>query len=295
MGDHDDWEDVEMTGQGSDEDIAEGDSMETQPAMPIVTSGQETDEVPKDINPNVSWDRLPYELSHKILQSLAEDELKSHLMAEYAVVCKSWQVEIEKVNFKTLTVTQMDLHDFEQYVVGHRRACLKHLWLKVELAEYSRRSRQVPENEQEQEENNFRYSRALYDTLKILESWDTPHFWEARNGRGLNLELSAFSPSDKRSMFGEAGLDDDGNSRFFDSLLDFMLLAIEEPQGVHGLPIANVVTGFCILRRNFRNVSATSITPILRSLPRLEEVRLEPWQQVDQPAQEDVDSGKLSS
>lgn len=71
-----------------------------------------------------------------------------------------------------------------------------------------------------------------------------------------------------------------------------MLLVVPDPQGIHGLHIVDVVTSFSILRRNFRNVSATSLIPILRSLPRLQEVRLEPWQQVDQPAQEDVDSGK---
>ncbi|ROV93055.1 hypothetical protein VSDG_07339 [Cytospora chrysosperma] len=284
MADHDEWEDVEMTGQGP----IEARSTRPTPIMP--TGTPETDDVDEDINPNVSWDRLPYELSHKILQTLAEDELDSHLLAEYAVVCRLWQAEIEKVNFRTLAVKQMDLHDLEQYVTGHRRACLKHAWLRVELGEYSRRASLIPENEQEQEENNYRYSRALYDLFKILESWDTPDFWESRNGRGLSLELSASSPSDRPKMFGEAGLDDDGNSRYFDSLLDFMLLAIDEPQGIHGLPMVNVVTTFSILRRNYRNVSATSLTPILRSLPRLEEVRLEPWQQVDQPAQEDVDS-----
>ncbi|ROV90235.1 hypothetical protein VMCG_10242 [Cytospora schulzeri] len=301
MADHDEWEDVEMTGQGSDEEEDEEEDVveetirpiEARPTRPtpVTTTGApETDEVDEDINPNVSWDRLPYELSHKILQTLAEDELDSRLLAEYAVVCRSWQAEIEKVNFRTLAVKQMDLHDLEQYVTGHRRACLKHLWLKVELAEYSRRASVVPESEQEQEENNYRYSRALFDLFKILESWDTPGFWESRNGRGLSLELSAFSPSDRLKMFGEAGLDDDGNSRYFDSLLDFMLLALDEPEGIHGLPMVNVVTAFSILRRNYRNMSATSLTPIFNSLPRLEEVRLEPWQQVDQPAQQDVDS-----
>lgn len=98
--------------------------------------------------------------------------------------------------------------------------------------------------------------------------------------------------SDKRNLFGEPGLDADGNSRYFDSLLDFMLLVVPDPQGIHGLHMVEVVTSFSILRRNFRNVSATSLIPILRSLPRLQEVRFEPWQQVDQPAQEDVDSGK---
>ncbi|KAH8756665.1 hypothetical protein F5883DRAFT_429327 [Diaporthe sp. PMI_573] len=254
-----------------------------------VPSGDDS-QTDEEINPNTSWDRLPYELSHKILQILAQDEAKSHLMAEYAVVCKAWQAEIEKVNFGTLAVRQTDLPQLEEYVTGRRRVLLRHLWLKVELPEYSRRSRLVPEGEQDQEENNAKYSIAIYDLFKLLETWNTPDFWSSRNGRGISLELSAFSPSDKRNLFGEAGLDADGNSRYFDSLLDFMLLVVPDPQGIHGLHMVEVVTSFSILRRNFRNVSATSLIPVLRSLPRLQEARFEPWQQVDQAAQEDVDS-----
>ncbi|KAG8160957.1 hypothetical protein KVR01_009221 [Diaporthe batatas] len=315
MGDRDDWEDidddVEMELQPDESEPGEDDSqssvsedddvpMTVQPGLvrnilqtiadSVRPSGHESQAEDVEMNPNCSWDRLPYELSHKILQTLAEDEARSHLMAEYAVVCKAWQAEIEEVNFRTLAVKQSDLQQLDEYVTGRRRALLRHLWLQVELSEYSRRSRLVPENEQDQEENNVKYSMALADLFKLLESWNTPEFWSSRNGRGINLELSAFSPSDKRNLFGEAGLDADGNSRYFDSLLDFMLLVVPDPQGIHGLHMVEVVTSFSILRRNFRNVSATSLTPILRSLPRLQEVRFEPWQQVDQAAQEDVDS-----
>ncbi|KAL2279977.1 hypothetical protein FJTKL_13114 [Diaporthe vaccinii] len=301
MGDRDDWEDVDddvemgapdEEGSGEDdlEDVISEEGMPEEPPRAQSALRVEDSQTDEDINTNSSWERLPYELSHKILQILAEDEAKSHLMAEYAVVCKSWQAEIEKTTFGTLAVKQTDLPQLEEYVTGRRRALLRHLWLRVELPEYSRRSRQVPENEQDQEENNFKYSMAIYDLFKLLDPWNTPEFWSSRNGRGISLELSAFSPSDKRNLFGEAGLDADGNSRYFDSLLDFMLLVIPDPQGIHGLHMVEVVTSFSILRRNFRNVSATSLIPVLRSLPRLKEVRFEPWQQVDQPAQEDVDS-----
>lgn len=305
MGDRDDWEDVDddvEMGLLPDESepgesdlqsmISEDGTLDNPaPAQQRIAKGDDSHMEEVEINPtNCSWDHLPYELSHKILQTLAEDEARSHLMAEYAVVCKAWQAEIEEVNFRTLAVKQTDLSQLEEYVTGRRRALLRHLWLQVELPEYSRRSRLVPENEQDQEENNVKYSMALYDLFKLLEPWNTPDFWSSRNGRGISVELSAFSPSDKRNFFGEAGLDADGNSRFFDSLLDFMLLVVPDPQGIHGLPMVEVVTSFSILRRNFRNVSATSLIPILRSLPRLQAVRFEPWQQVDQAAQEDVDS-----
>lgn len=255
----------------------------------------EMDEEMDDAPPTMGWECLPFELHRKVLQILAHDEVDSKLVAEYAVVCKSWQAQIEEVNFSRLVIRPSDVHNLEQFVIGSRRAYLKHLWLKVELSKYPTKLRLVPEDENEQETNNFDFTMALFHLFEVLESWDKPSFWEERNGRGLNLELSAHSPSDKKTLFGEAGLGPDGGSRFFDSLLDFYLLAINDPQGIHGLPMVNVVTGFWILRRNHRNVSATALTPILRSLPRLEEVRFEPWEQVDQAAQEDVDSGKCES
>lgn len=238
------------------------------------------------------WARLPFELHRKILQILTYDELKSKLLAEYAVVCKSWQAQIEEINFQELVVKHADIAELESIVDGPRRTYLKHLWLNIELDKYPHRLRLTPENEEEQESNNFKFTMALFDLFQVLEQWDTPEFWRERHGRGLELEISAYSPSDKKNLFGEAGLDIDGNSRYFDSLLDFYLLAINDPQGIHGLPMVNVVTAFHILRRNYRNVSAMAITPIIRSLPRLEELRLEPWQQPDIMAQEDVDSGK---
>lgn len=238
------------------------------------------------------WELLPFELHRKILQILTYNELKSKLLAEYAVVCKSWQIQIEEINFQELVVKHADIAELESIVDGPRRTYLKHLWLNIELDKYPHRLRLTPENEEEQESNNFKFTMALFDLFQVLEQWDTPEFWRQRHGRGLELELSAYSPSDKKNLFGEAGLDIDGNSRYFDSLLDFYLLAINDPQGIHGLPMVNVVTAFHILRRNYRNVSAMAITPIIRSLPRLEELRLEPWQQPDIMAQEDVDSGE---
>jgi hypothetical protein len=206
MGDREDWEDVdddvEMGSPGDSEPdtndlgrIISEDAPLTEPASTERVAHADDSQMEEvNTNPNSSWGRLPYELSHKILQILAEDEAKSHLMAEYAVVCKAWQAEIEKVNFGTLAVKQTDLPQLGEYVTGRRRALLKHLWLQIELSEYSRRFRLVPENEQEQEENNVKYSIALYDLFKLLEPWNTPDFWASRNGRGISLELSTYSP-----------------------------------------------------------------------------------------------------
>lgn len=205
MRDHDDWEDVdddvdmdvleeELPEENGSEEVISEESMPEAPVSEERASREDGPQTDEDIDPTSSWDQLPYELSHKILQILAEDEAKSHLMAEYAVVCKSWQAEIEKATFGSLAVKQTDLPQLEEYVTGRRRALLKHIWLKVELPEYSRRSRQVPEADQDQEENNYKYSMALYDLFKLLEPWNTPEFWLARNGRGISLELSAFSP-----------------------------------------------------------------------------------------------------
>ena len=205
MGDRDEWEDVDddvemgspqasESGENDMEDMISEEGEPEEPSPAETVSKDASSHTEDDINPNTSWDRLPYELSHKILEILAEEEAKSHLMAEYAVVCKAWQAEIEKTTFGTLAVKQTDLSKLEEYVTGRRRAMLRHLWLSVELPEYSRRSRLVPEGEHEQEENNVKYSMALYDLFKMLEPWNTPEFWSSRNGRGISLELSAVSP-----------------------------------------------------------------------------------------------------
>lgn len=255
------------------------------------------DEEMEEIRPedeHTSWSRLPFELHRKVLQVLAHDELKSKLLAEYAVVCKSWQVEIEEINFSKLKLKPDDINKLDMYVTGRRRAYLKHLWLSIELDKYPSRLRITPENEFEQESNNFTFTASLFNLFQVLEDWDTPEFWTQRHGRGLSLEVSAHSPSDKRQLFGEAGLDPDGCSRFFDAMLDFFLVAINDPQGIHGLPMVNVVTALCILRRNYRNIAPTALVPMTRSLPRLEELRFETWQQTEHTGQRDVDCGEFS-
>ncbi|KAF3771201.1 hypothetical protein M406DRAFT_246615 [Cryphonectria parasitica EP155] len=239
----------------------------------------------------MGWECLPFELHRKILQILIHDELESKLVAEYAVVCRSWQAQVEEINFQKLAVNQDDLTLLEQIVTGPRQTYLRHIRLNVELPKYTNSLRYVPENEHEQETNNFRFTVALFETFELLALWDTPDFWAARNGRGLDLELCAYSPSDKKHRLGERSVDADGNSRFLDSLLDFHLLALEEPDGPHGLPLVNVVTGLFVLRRSYRNISAAALTPVIRSLPNLQELRLESWMQIESRMQEDVDSG----
>lgn len=252
------------------------------------------------------WDRLPHELHRMILQKLTHMELKSKdeskpkskdkskpkpkLLSKYAVVCKSWQAQIEEASFKNLAIVHTDVPNLAKILQGPRRTYLNHLSVTIKLEKYPVKKRFVFEDDYDMEANSIKFTQGIFDLFEVLAKWDTPDFWAKRYGRGINLELRALSPSDKKAFHGTAGLDHEGNNRYFDSMLDFDLLALDDPQGIHGLPLVNAVTGLHILRKNYRNISAAAITPIALSLPRLDVMRVEPWQQVDPETQRDRDA-----
>ena len=58
-----------------------------------------------------------------------------------------------------------------------------------------------------------------------------------------------------------------------------------------GLPEVDVITGLRILRRNHRTVAPHSILGILSSLPQVEDFLFEPWHQVDEEEEADIELG----
>ncbi|KAK2001214.1 hypothetical protein LX36DRAFT_570709 [Colletotrichum falcatum] len=245
-----------------------------------------------------SWNGLPVELRGLILEHLAfsavaerrsriwKSKSKRHDMGSYAVVCRQWQGFIEKINFSNLEIsTAKDLASFDEILQDPaRRSYLRRVSLRVELPRYPNRLAKVPETDIEQNENEVAFTQGVWNFFDILSKW-TP------SASDIELELSAASPSDKNKYFGEMGLDQDGNSRFFDHDLDFCFIAAGCDQiGRHGLPEVPVISSCQILRRNHRNFSSRALLTIFSSLPRLREVRFEPWHQVDMEAQLEVDS-----
>ncbi|KAL2758563.1 hypothetical protein ACRALDRAFT_207704 [Sodiomyces alcalophilus JCM 7366] len=233
----------------------------------------------------VGWNTLPVELRSLVLSfaiAAAQKRPKAHHLAAYSVVCKEWQHIIEPVNFATLKLTASDLTDFEALVIGPRRRWLKYLWFRVELPKYPKKKSHTPETEEEQDENDTVFSYNICSLFEVLSTWpeeDSP---------GFELELSARSPSDTQALAGAAGLTEEGDSRYFDSHLDFAFLDTGW-FGPHGLPEVHVVTKLSILRRCWRNIDSRAILTLACSLPRLREVRYEPFQQFDDGSQEMID------
>lgn len=237
----------------------------------------------------VGWNSLPAELRTLVLKYAIGNALqrpKSHNLSAYAVVCKEWQQLIEQVNFESIKIISSDLTDFEALLTGPRRKCLKHLWLRVELAKYPRKKNKVPETEEEQQANDILFTTDINSLFDILAKWDVSDC-----PQGLEFELSARSPSDSQALAGAAGLTEEGDSRYFDSHLDFAFLDTGWV-GPHGIPTVDVITRFSILRRCWRNIDPQAFLTIISSLPRLSELRYEPFQQFDDGAQEVLDMGK---
>ncbi|KZL64728.1 oxoglutarate iron-dependent oxygenase [Colletotrichum tofieldiae] len=245
-----------------------------------------------------SWNGLPVELRGLILEHLAfgavaerrsriwKAKSKRHDMGSYAVVCRQWQGFIEKINFSKLEIsTAKDLASFDEILQNPaRRSYLRRVSLRVELPRYANKLAKIPETDVEQNDNEVAFTQGIWNFFDILSKW-TP------SGSGIELELSAASPSDKNKYFGEMGLDQDGNSRFFDHDLDFCFITAGCDQiGRHGLPEVSVVSSCQVLRRNHRNFSSRALLTVFSSLPQLREVRFEPWHQVDMEAQLEVDS-----
>ncbi|WYZ39162.1 hypothetical protein EsH8_III_001076 [Colletotrichum jinshuiense] len=245
-----------------------------------------------------TWNGLPVELrglilEHLALSAVAERRSKiwkaknnRHDMGSYAVVCRQWQGFIEKINFSSLEINSAkDLSRFDEVLQDpSRRSYLRRLSLRIELPRYANKLAKIPETDIEQNENEIAFTQGVWNFFDILSKWTA-------QGSGIELELSAYSPSDKNKYFGEEGLDEEGNSRFFDHDLDFSFITAACDQvGRHGLPEVSVITSCQILRRNHRNISSRAMLTIFSSLPHLKEVRYEPWHQVDMEAQLEVDS-----
>lgn len=256
----------------------------TGPASPPTSSAGSADN-----DDMVGWHSLPAELRSHILRyaiKAAQQKPKSHSLSALAVVCHEWQDLVEAVNFASLKLVSGDLSDFDSLFKDRRRAWLRHIWLKVELPKYGRKKNLVPETDEEQQTNDIHFTTDIQSLFELLARWkveDCP--------QGLEFELSARSPSDTQKLAGALGVTEEGDSRYFDSHIDFAFLDTQW-MGHHGLPMVDVITKFAVLRRCWRNIDPNAILTIVSSLPRITELRYEPFQQFDDGAQEVLDMGK---
>ncbi|CAJ2513785.1 Uu.00g019040.m01.CDS01 [Anthostomella pinea] len=218
----------------------------------------------------MSWHGLPVELKRKVFQYIHDDASKPSSRASCSVVCKGWQMVIEEKTLETLEVTPKCLYEFEKIFSGslRRQGCLKHLWFRIELPTYSRLPSDTGETSEEEDTELSVSSDALLRLFTVLSKWDADQVLE-RNGRGINLELSAHSPSDQGNMSGAAGLTSMGEDRF---------LPVEVSLVGDELPSVSNVTGLSLLRRNMRRFRHTTISDLVAcKLLRLDDIHLELW------------------
>lgn len=76
-----------------------------------------------------SWERLPTEIKLKIMGMMTEH---SGSVANYAVVCRSWQGVFEAANFARIRLTTRRLDEF-RYMPKERQRLVKYLWMCIEL------------------------------------------------------------------------------------------------------------------------------------------------------------------
>ncbi|OTA05945.1 hypothetical protein A9Z42_0066710 [Trichoderma parareesei] len=139
-----------------------------------------------------SWDRLPPEIRHQILQSLL-GQGGSHL-APYAAVSREWQAVIEPHTFARIRLTPSRIEEFES-MLHRNKAHVRYIWLCLELMEYDcyMCAPMDPLLRGFRNTDSFKVMTALVDVFTVLSNWDA---------RGcLQLDISIYSVSDSEHWF----------------------------------------------------------------------------------------------
>jgi len=130
-----------------------------------------------------SWASLPVETRQMILSLVClpmfrryYDGLGSPKLAQFATVCKEWQVLFESHTFRRLVLVVDCLDKFDTIIRRHnnRLGYLRKLWLRVQLAKYDCPDCDVPEDEATQHRyvghsHRFSDTAILWCSLTLAE------------------------------------------------------------------------------------------------------------------------------
>lgn len=129
-------------------------------------------------------------------------------------VCRDWQILFEAFTFKEILVNTPRIASLHE-VVQHRPervALIRHILLRIELAEYDCDDCDKAEDEATISRNNRIFSTCIRQLFDVLSTWDpTP-------AAGLTLELSVICPSDNQHHLYQHDLDEDYPVRFASDL-----------------------------------------------------------------------------
>lgn len=240
----------------------------------------------------LGWNDLPAEIRLMILSNIAD--LKYPGWASQAAVCQEWQHELEKANFRKLTLTVSCLDEFETIVSPRIREFIHHINLHVELPQYRTlccSTNWLGELAGPRTRKDGVFGDGICRLWSILSKWGPSNY--------LALEINAYSPTDSQHWFSKLhfasdDVEDDGNplpGPYHDSSHGWesgrkvanppncTLIQLFQPLTALGekLPRIQAVTHFIIRRQLRRSIFGHFLRKMLKSLVRLEQVSYEPW------------------
>lgn len=264
---------------------------------------------------------------------LEELEEPGEPLTPYAQVCNEWRVFVERSTFSRLVLSSGDLDAFHAIIARrramvHQQVPIRHIWLRLLLAEYNCPDCERPENSEEAAANDEMFTEAMRKLLQALALLDP--------GRGLTLEFSAHSPSDSAHFFKSwyqlrpdyphfatpdehfayvnrakeylptddkaHGYGDGdrrarwirsigyGSRRQHDCARRLVRPLKFDITRYARLPKARCVTDLLIRRQYFRDIDTSSLSFLLRSLPSLQVFRRENWRRFRAERRDDAAS-----
>jgi hypothetical protein len=118
-------------------------------------------------------------------------------LAQYASVCRAWQIAVEKLTFADLHIDSSNLEEFDEITTSTkspgRSHHVKNLFFKVKLPEYSFAARGWYETQRDRDCNNRVFTQAIASLFQILSLWPNGSY-EAKH-----LEICSLSPCDWRA------------------------------------------------------------------------------------------------
>ncbi|RFU78610.1 hypothetical protein TARUN_3580 [Trichoderma arundinaceum] len=250
-----------------------------------------------------SWRTLVPEVQAMILKEMSQSEGCAHA----AAVCREWQEVLEPVNFSRITLTVRRLTKFRN-VTRRWRHLVKYIWLRIDLQEYD-----CPDCKSSPEpiwmERNMDIIRsAIHDALEILSTWEA--------AGELCLDISVHSPSDSRHYFKDVHFGPDvvpasgsllNSSDFHDPThgwlnsrrtfprRSILRQCLERLGGFNitpdldffqQLPPVGAITSLLLRRQTRYSWGTELVEELVKHLPRLQAIHLEPWKELESRTQE---------
>ncbi|KAM0259132.1 hypothetical protein ACHAQJ_003503 [Trichoderma viride] len=198
-------------------------------------------------------------------------------ITQYAGVCREWRDLVERQTFQNLRLDRARLADIDQIVCRRRQAYVRTVDLDVELEPYGAEVYGDFETAEENARNSSIFSETLRLFFDAFSRWAPGGNGLDRDGAGISLRITAFSPSDvgrcgeaemsrrKQDVRNRDLLDD----RYIHSILQLVPAATE-------LPVVESVSELISGRE--RHISAPAWALIINSMPNAKKIDINFWE-----------------